>query len=209
MSTAAQRAKRREELDRAYGLQTKAAAWVRLSPWGSSRRTSLLELIFKLIGRCEVYCLRPLPCDNWTFVLSPVSVRCILHFAAAPSVTRYNNIYSLQETDTCVQRFSGLSLYGNLVYRSFVLSLSYNTAVTMFGLVVGADTALLSHERSQRIAESAIRREARLDLARRGIVGTETEIAKWKEAREARLAAERSMPPPQSSTNDSAEHPTK
>lgn len=79
----------------------------------------------------------------------------------------------------------------------------------MFGLVVGADTALLSHERSQRIAESAIRRDARLDLARRGIVGTETEIAKWKEAREARLAVEQPMPPPQSSTNDSAEHPTK
>lgn len=72
----------------------------------------------------------------------------------------------------------------------------------MFGLVVGADTALLSHERNQRITETAIRREARLDLARKGIVGTESEIAKWKEEREARQAAERTAQapvPPQTS----------
>jgi len=76
-----------------------------------------------------------------------------------------------------------------LAFKGFLVS-----AFTMFGLVVGADTALLSHERHQRIAESAIRRDARIDLARRGIVGTETEIAKWKEEREARLAAEQSQP---------------
>ena len=55
--------------------------------------------------------------------------------------------------------------------------------VTMFGLVVGADNALLSHEKHQRRVESALRREARIDLAKRGLVGTETEIAKWKEER--------------------------
>ena len=38
--------------------------------------------------------------------------------------------------------------------------------------------------------ESRLRREARLDLARRGIVGTETEIAKWQEERAARLLQE-------------------
>ena len=53
----------------------------------------------------------------------------------------------------------------------------------MFGLVVGADNALLSHEKRQRRVESALRREARIDLAKRGLVGTETEIAKWKEER--------------------------
>ena len=56
----------------------------------------------------------------------------------------------------------------------------------MFGLVVGADSALLSHEASQRVTETALRREARIDLARQGRVGTETEIAKWKKEREER-----------------------
>lgn len=35
----------------------------------------------------------------------------------------------------------------------------------------------------RRREEAVIRREARLDLARQGLVGTETEIAKWREAR--------------------------
>ena len=60
----------------------------------------------------------------------------------------------------------------------------------MFGLVVGADNALLLHEKRERMAETAIRREARLDLARRGLVGTETEIAKWKEERAKREQSE-------------------
>lgn len=72
----------------------------------------------------------------------------------------------------------------------------------MFGLVVGADTALLSHEHNQRISESAIRRDARIDLARRGIVGTETEIAKWRDEREARLAAEQPRAPPSNSESE-------
>lgn len=53
----------------------------------------------------------------------------------------------------------------------------------MFGLVLGADNALLSHEKDQRRTETALRREARIDLAKRGLVGTETEIAKWKDER--------------------------
>jgi hypothetical protein len=36
------------------------------------------------------------------------------------------------------------------------------------------------HEAARRREENIIRREARLDLARKGLVGTETEIAKWK-----------------------------
>lgn len=63
-------------------------------------------------------------------------------------------------------------------------------AVTIAGLVIGADNALLTHEAERRQSEHAIRREARIDLARRGLVGTETEIAKWR-AERARQMEER------------------
>lgn len=68
----------------------------------------------------------------------------------------------------------------------------------MFGLVLGADNALLSHEKDQRRVETALRREARIDLAKRGLVGTETEIAKWKDEKSESLgaAAERATPGP-------------
>lgn len=55
--------------------------------------------------------------------------------------------------------------------------------VTICGLVFGAENALLAHEAERRREENNIRREARYDLARRGLIATETEIAKWKEAR--------------------------
>lgn len=55
--------------------------------------------------------------------------------------------------------------------------------VTMCGLIFGAEDALLAHEAERRREENIIRREARYDLARRGLIATETEIAKWKEAR--------------------------
>jgi len=50
--------------------------------------------------------------------------------------------------------------------------------------VFGAESALLEHENKRRREENDLRKEARLDLARKGIIATETEIAKWKEARE-------------------------
>jgi len=53
----------------------------------------------------------------------------------------------------------------------------------MSGLVFGAENALLAHEAERRHEENIVRREARYDLARRGLIATETEIAKWKEAR--------------------------
>ena len=43
----------------------------------------------------------------------------------------------------------------------------------------------MEHENRRRREENILRREARLDLARRGLIGTETEIAKWKAARKA------------------------
>ncbi|KAG1791376.1 uncharacterized protein HD556DRAFT_651692 [Suillus plorans] len=65
-----------------------------------------------------------------------------------------------------------------LPFKAFLVS-----GFTMAGLVIGADNALLSHEAERRQSEHAIRREARIDLARRGLVGTETEIAKWRAER--------------------------
>lgn len=53
--------------------------------------------------------------------------------------------------------------------------------VTIYGLISGADTALLSHENQQRLKESELRRQARIDLARRGLVATESHIMKWKD----------------------------
>lgn len=54
-------------------------------------------------------------------------------------------------------------------------------AVVCTGLVFYGESTLMAHERAARLRESRLRKEARVDLARRGIVGTETEIAKWKE----------------------------
>ena len=55
--------------------------------------------------------------------------------------------------------------------------------VTIFGLVTYAETALQALEREERVRESAIRRDARIDLSRRGMVPTETAIAEWRAAR--------------------------
>ncbi|KAH9077419.1 hypothetical protein EDB83DRAFT_2217892, partial [Lactarius deliciosus] len=52
---------------------------------------------------------------------------------------------------------------------------------TIYGLVSGADTALLSHEHQQRLAENDLRREACIDLARRGLIATESRIMEWKD----------------------------
>ncbi|KAG2077606.1 hypothetical protein BDR04DRAFT_981583, partial [Suillus decipiens] len=65
-----------------------------------------------------------------------------------------------------------------LPFKAFLIS-----GFTMAGLVIGADNALLAHEAERRQSEHAVRREARIDLARRGLIGTETEIAKWRAER--------------------------
>jgi len=132
MSTAEQRAKRRQEIDRAYELQFKAASW------GAAKYTA--------IG---------------------ISLATLGHFTW-PVFRRQT-----------------------LAFKGFLVS-----AFTMFGLVLGADNALLSHEAAQRIAETKLRREARMDLARRGLVGTETEIAKWKEERAKMTGPPASNSPP-------------
>ncbi|GLB33618.1 hypothetical protein LshimejAT787_0105020 [Lyophyllum shimeji] len=62
-----------------------------------------------------------------------------------------------------------------LAFKAFLVS-----TFTVFGLVFGAENALQAHEAEQRYHENKLRKEARYDLARRGVVPTETEIAKWK-----------------------------
>ncbi|PFH52871.1 hypothetical protein AMATHDRAFT_79543 [Amanita thiersii Skay4041] len=65
-----------------------------------------------------------------------------------------------------------------LAFKAFLVS-----ACAIAGLTFGAENALLAHEAQRRREENLMRREARLDLARQGLVGTETEIARWKAAR--------------------------
>ncbi|KAI0370287.1 hypothetical protein BV20DRAFT_966957 [Pilatotrama ljubarskyi] len=72
-----------------------------------------------------------------------------------------------------------------LPFKAFLV-----TIVSVFGLCIHAENALQSHEHEQRVRENTIRREARLDLARRGLVATETEIAKWKAEHLVRAQAE-------------------
>ncbi|KAI0254322.1 hypothetical protein BJV78DRAFT_1186955 [Lactifluus subvellereus] len=63
-----------------------------------------------------------------------------------------------------------------LPFKGFLISI-----FTIYGLVSSADTALLSHENRQRLTENELRREARIDLARRGLVATESQIMKWRD----------------------------
>jgi len=65
-----------------------------------------------------------------------------------------------------------------LAFKAFLV-----TGCTFTGMVLGAENALIAHEAVKRKEENIIRREARMDLARQGLVGTETEIAKWRAAR--------------------------
>ncbi|KAF9535085.1 hypothetical protein CPB83DRAFT_843446 [Crepidotus variabilis] len=68
-----------------------------------------------------------------------------------------------------------------LAFKGFVVS-----GFTITGLVFSAETALMAHENIRRREENQLRREARLELARKGLIGTETEIANWKAARRER-----------------------
>lgn len=63
------------------------------------------------------------------------------------------------------------------------MHLTWGFAVSVLGMCIHAENALQKHELAQRLRENYLRREARVDLARRGLVATETEIAKWKAER--------------------------
>ncbi|KAI0829438.1 hypothetical protein BC628DRAFT_1417161 [Trametes gibbosa] len=88
-----------------------------------------------------------------------------------------------------------------LPFKAFLV-----TIVSVYGLCIRAEKALQTHEHEQRVHENAIRREARFDLARRGLVATETEIAKWKlehaAARTQAAVAEQSVTAPLATTPD-------
>jgi len=75
---------------------------------------------------------------------------------------------------------SSASIQRTVSFSTIALML-YFSPVTIYGLVSGADTALLSHENQQRLTENDLRREARIDLSRRGLVPTESQIMKWKD----------------------------
>jgi len=66
-----------------------------------------------------------------------------------------------------------------LAFKGFVIS-----AFAIAGLVIGAESALQRYENVRRREGNVVRREARLDLARRGLIATETEIANWKAEKE-------------------------
>jgi hypothetical protein len=51
-------------------------------------------------------------------------------------------------------------------------------------MVINADNYLLRFESQQRLTENDIRRQARNELATRGVIATETEIRKWKAQKE-------------------------
>jgi len=87
-----------------------------------------------------------------------------------------------QTSDTCIERVSRLHKSDSITHSEFLYHLTDAVfPVTIYGLISGADTALLSHENQQRLIENDLRREARIDLARRGMVPTESQIMKWKD----------------------------
>ncbi|KIY72934.1 hypothetical protein CYLTODRAFT_387780 [Cylindrobasidium torrendii FP15055 ss-10] len=52
------------------------------------------------------------------------------------------------------------------------------------GVVFGAEGALLEYESVRRAEENNVRRQARIELGRQGIIPTESEIARWRSAKE-------------------------
>jgi len=64
-------------------------------------------------------------------------------------------------------------------FKAFLVS-----GFCLAGLIFGAERALLAHEAQRRIEENNMRRLARLDLSKQGIIPTETEIAKWRQSRD-------------------------
>lgn len=69
-----------------------------------------------------------------------------------------------------------------LALKGFLVS-----SASVTGLVMGADNYLLKYESQQRYHENELRRKARNDLARQGIIATESEIRRWKLQKEAEI----------------------
>ena len=75
------------------------------------------------------------------------------------------------------------------IYERLIPDSALHNVVTVFGLVHYAENALQQLETEQRRSESLIRKEARVELSRRGIVPTETAIARWRAERARELEA--------------------
>ncbi|KAG0146861.1 hypothetical protein CROQUDRAFT_92170 [Cronartium quercuum f. sp. fusiforme G11] len=74
-----------------------------------------------------------------------------------------------------------------LAFKAFLVS-----SGSMAGMVIWADHYLLRHERIVRKTDDLMRRQAREDLGRRGIIATESELTKWKKEQ---LDSLRTSPP--------------
>jgi len=57
-------------------------------------------------------------------------------------------------------------------------------------MTIEADNHLLRYESHQRLEENELRRQARNELAREGMIATETEIRRWKARRLEKIAEE-------------------
>ncbi|KAF8826559.1 hypothetical protein HHX47_DHR5000396 [Lentinula edodes] len=76
----------------------------------------------------------------------------------------------------------GLSIVAHYSWPAFRVKCVIPVCVA--GVVFGAERALIAHEAQRRLEENNIRRVARFELTKQGIVPTETEIAKWREVNE-------------------------
>lgn len=72
-----------------------------------------------------------------------------------------------------------------LPFKTFVVC-----GFTLAGFAFGAESALVAFERSQRMHENSLRRQAQAALNNRGIMPTEAAIQEWNNERKAKLAAE-------------------
>ena len=62
------------------------------------------------------------------------------------------------------------------------------TSAGVAGLVIGADSHLLKYEAATRRKENDLRRLARNELAKEGIIASEGEIRKWRVVYDQRMA---------------------
>ncbi|OCB84476.1 hypothetical protein A7U60_g8462 [Sanghuangporus baumii] len=199
MSSAAQRAKRREEIDHAYGEVARAATWgaVKYGLFGASLAT-LAHFTWPTFRVTKAHV--PAPAVVCTGLVFYAEDKLQTHEAATRikegRLRREARIdlarRGLVGTETEIAKWKEereARLREEQAQAQAQNAAGPNTA----GLVFYAEDKLQTHEAATRIKEGRLRREARIDLARRGLVGTETEIAKWKEEREARLREEQAQ----------------